>query len=292
MAFSPKGEYLFCGNTFEVQVWRVEDGKRVATMSTTGVLSLAVSEDGKWLAAGTFNGVYVWDTSTHEQVLKVDNGSVFDVDFSPDASRLVCVVPLNSVASIWDLGTHKRVQTLPHKHGVFAAKYSPEGDRIATTAHGSARVYDSSNGNLLVDINVEVDSCLNGGSLLWFNGHLLVVSDRNIARIEIPTGTVVSKWLAPNLNPSGHIHIAQPSHGEFIICSADKTVSFWDTATYTRIGLSEQNESITSIAVSPDTGFLAIGCDSGVTFTSLSHITVRTVSIQFVLVRNFIDIPC
>ena len=76
-------------------MWRVENGKRTATMNTSsGVIrSLAVSVDGKWLAACTYKGVYLWDISTHEQVLKVENSLiVFDVDFSPDASRLVCAV--------------------------------------------------------------------------------------------------------------------------------------------------------------------------------------------------------
>ena len=189
MAFSPKGEYFFCGNDSEVQVWRVENGKRTATMNISSqAVSLAVSEDGRWLASGTYKGVYLWDTSTHEQVLKVEKGVVLGVDFSPDASRLVYASSSmwDKVVSIWDLGTLKQVQTLPHEEWVFAAKYSPQGDRIATTAPGSARVYDSSNGNLLVEINFNVDPW--GKGVFWFNDHLLLPSGGNVARIEISTG--------------------------------------------------------------------------------------------------------
>ena len=52
-----------------VQVWRVEDAKQIATMKARNVLCLAVSNDDRWIAAGTSSGdVIVWDTKTYEQV--------------------------------------------------------------------------------------------------------------------------------------------------------------------------------------------------------------------------------
>ena len=53
------------GNKSGVGVWRVEDGRQVARMQATEVWCLAVSEDDRWVAAGTLLGdVVVWDTQT------------------------------------------------------------------------------------------------------------------------------------------------------------------------------------------------------------------------------------
>ena len=112
MTFSTNGKHLVSGGRGGVQVWRVEDGKRTATMETNDIVyCLAVSKDGRWIAAGTGLGeVLVWDSATHEQVfkLKEDIEDVNGVDFSPDSCRLVSASD-NNTASIWDIATRERV---------------------------------------------------------------------------------------------------------------------------------------------------------------------------------------
>lgn len=51
MIFTSNGEYLVSGGD-GIQVWRVEDAKQIATMKARNVLCLAVSNDGRWIAAG------------------------------------------------------------------------------------------------------------------------------------------------------------------------------------------------------------------------------------------------
>ena len=59
MAFTANGEYLLSGGDGNIQVWRVEDTKKITTMEVTwgdDVLCLAVSKDVRWIAAGTDGG--------------------------------------------------------------------------------------------------------------------------------------------------------------------------------------------------------------------------------------------
>ena len=262
-------------------MWRVEDGKQLARMMARFVNCLAVSKDGRWIAAGTARReVSVWDARTYETFFThsgEENGDVNGVDFSPDSTRLL-VASRNGTATIWDIATRQRVVgPLRHKKAVRAAKFSPQGDRIATAAHESVRVYDSNDGRLLVDITVKVTPWYNTG-LLWSKAHLFAVSENKIKKIEASTGSAVSEWLVHGSNQFRRI--ALPTHGEFIAHSTSRTVTFWDASTYTQLGLIQHPQDILSIALSPDDRFIAIGGVGGkITIKCLSCVVVSVVTL-------------
>ena len=261
----------------------MEDGKQMATVAARGVRSLAVSKDGRWIAAGTSSGeVAVWDAKTFEQVFSEhkDVYAIFGVDFSPDSTRLVTASNIR-IATVFDVATRKKVQTLDHEYWVIAAKYSAQGDRIATATYfGSIRVWDSDDGHLLVHIPIKVTPECNRG-LLWSNNHLFVVSDNEIKQLDASTGSSVSEWSVPDSSSTSCI--ALPRHGEFIAYSTEDTVTFWDTSTHAQLGLIQVTQPavahpIRSIALSPDDQFLATGGNGGkITVRSLSPITVSIV---------------
>ena len=288
VTFSANGEHLLSGGRDQnVQVWRVKDGRRVATIEAKDIVCLAVSKNGKWIAGGTFwSYVFVWDAKTYETVWKQEEDSspikavnfyspVEAVDFSLDSTKLVSG-SWNRRATIWDVASGKTVHTLKHKRytvPVVAAKFSSDGDRIATaTSKGSVQVWDSSNGQLLVGIPVTVTSWHNHG-LLWFNNHIFVVSYNTIKQLDASTGSTVSEWPVPNSD--NYSCIAVPRHGKFITYSTSRSVTFWDTSTHLQIGLVEHTEDICSIALSPDNRSLAIGGCCGTIITEgLPHFIV------------------
>ena len=253
----------------------MEDGKEMATLEARNVLCLAVSKDDRLIAAGTFWGeVLVWNAKTFEKVLSHEELNVNGVDFSPDSTRLVYAS--HYTASIWDIATHKRVQALDHGDWMRAAKYSPRGDRIATATEDSVRVWDSNDGRLLKHIKVAVTAVFNPG-LLWFNNHIFVVSDSNIKQFEASTGSPVSEWPVPRSTPFSCIALSK--FGAFVAYSTPGTVTFWDTATHTQLGLIQHPQYIRSIALSPDDRFLAIGGEDGkIAINSLSRMTVSILS--------------
>ena len=276
VTFSPNGKYIFSGNLHGVRVWRVKDGKQMATMETSLVWCLAVSQDGRWIAAGTSLGdVLVWDAKTYNKVFshKEDFTTINGVDFSPDSTRLVSTSD-NYTAIVWDIATRERVQTLCHEGSVLAAKYSPEGDRIAMATSCSVRVYDSNDGRLLVDIEATVIPWYNTG-LLWSNSHLLVVSEGPIRQFEASTGSPVSEWPVPYTN--GDSCITLPKHRESIAYSVNHTVTFWDMATHTQLSVIRHPRDIRSITFSPDDLSIAIGREDGeLIIENLSRITVSS----------------
>ena len=140
----------------------------MATLEATGELcSLAVSKNGRWIAAGSDGGdVLVWDATTYERVIthEVDPSNlILAVDFSPDSTRLVSG---STTAIVWDVAHRKEVQKLSHclpaVSGLLAVKYSPQGDRIATASEHSIKVWDSIDGDLLVDILSLFDTSSSG----------------------------------------------------------------------------------------------------------------------------------
>jgi WD40 repeat protein len=292
VAFTANGEYIVGGGHDGLGVWRVEDGKQMATMAVGDVRCLTVSKDGKWIAGGTDDAhVFVWDATTFEQVFSHKNdGFILTVDFSPDSTRLlVAQNDYRTGPSVWDVATRQKVLTLQRSNQV--AKYSPQGDRIATDSFRAeaVRVCDSNDGRLLVDIPVTVASSF-GTSLLWLNNYLFVVSGSTIKQLEASTGSTVSEWRVPsgNLNSC----IALPKHGKFIAYSTQDTVTFWDTSTHAQLGLVQHSRAILSIALSPDDRLLAIGgYSANITIKSLSCILVSIVFLWIMADLNNFLVP-
>ena len=275
MTFSANGEHLFSGGRDQnVQVWRVQDGQRVATIEAKDVYCLAVSNNGKWIAGGTRCGVvFVWDAETY-RTLWQDSWIIEAVDFSPDSTKLVSG-SRNRKAIIWDVARGEKIRTLLHEQFVIAAKFSSDGNRIATATSQSVQVWDSKDGHLVVDVSVLTVPSLYNNGLLWFNNHIFVVSGSKIKQLDASTGSTVYDWPVPNSNP--YWCIAIPRHGKFIACSTSRSVTFWDTSTHLQIGLVEHTEDIRSIAISPDNRSLAIGGSHGTIITEgLFHIIVST----------------
>ena len=243
---------------------------------------------------GTWYGyVSVWDAETYETVWKhkEDSLDIYAVDFSPDSTKLVSG-SWNWTATIWDVASGEKIHKLSHlrkppetntsghetiklqhKQAVVAAKFSSDGNRIATATYQSIHVWDI-HGQLLVVIPATVTPWYNT-NLLWFNDHIFVVSGSTIKQLDASTGSTVSAWLVPN----GDFHscIAIPRHGKFIACSTGRFVTFWDTSTHLQISLVEHGENICSMELSPDNMSLAIGGSYGtITTDGLSHFIVST----------------
>ena len=265
--FTVNGEYIVGGGPGNgLGVWRVQDGKQMAMLAAKDVHCVAVSQDGKRIAAGTDSGeVFVWNAEAFEQVFFFRKEDIYcqitGVDFSPDSTRLVTTL-WNGTTTVWDVAARKKVRTLDHEGYVRAAKYSPQGDRIAIATDKSVQVWDSDDGHLLVHIPVEVTPWYNTG-LLWSNNHLFVVSYGRIKQFEASTGSAVSEWPVPdpfftNVYPC----IALPRHGKFIAHSAKDILTVWDTSTQAQLSLIKHTRSIRAIAFSPDDQFLAIGANT------------------------------
>ena len=280
--FTANDAYLVSNSTKDIRVWRVADGKQIATMKVQRVLvCVAASRDGRWIAAGTATGdLFVWNATTYQQAFtdRSVGHITCDVDFSPDSTRLVAAVSASdnksSSATIWDTAARRKMQSLNHDRPLLAAKYSPQRDRIATATEKLVRVWDSGDGRSLVDVKVQGAS---SRCLLWRKNHLFVgTDDGKIKQIDAATGSIVSEWLVPHTQWP---HIALPPHGKFIAHVAEKAITFWDTVTYTQLSFIRHTHDIYLTAYSSDGGLLAIASERKVIVKDLSFVQSCLVSV-------------
>ena len=280
VAFLADGKHIVSADEKRVRRWRMEDGEEVGTPMEVGghVWAVTASPDGKWIVSGSIDGwLVVWNAETHKKVTEFRDGNsdVRAVDVSPDGTRIASGTT-NRTLNVWSLSHGKRLLgPLKHDMPVVAARFSPDGCFIATAdkydldAH-SVHVYDSQHGHLLVDVPIQFRSYYNN-ALAWATSSkqlFVLSSDANIHRLDVSTGTTLSKWpIHSSFDPAC---IAVTSDGMFIAASAGSSVSLWTTGTQEQVGaVIEHAHDIRSMAISANHD-LVVGGDKMVSVCNFS----------------------
>jgi WD40 repeat protein len=151
VAFSPDGsQFVTGGDNGLVQLWSAETGAPADALTGQGesIIAAAFAPDGSLFTAANNKTVIHWDPQAPwtlaRTIGKVDDPTVFQdrvlaLDFSPDGKLLLTAggEPSRSgELKIWNVadGTLARAFKEPHSDTIFSARFSPEGDRIATSA--------------------------------------------------------------------------------------------------------------------------------------------------------------
>ena len=294
--FSEDGKQVLSGGIEGIlQWWRVEDGQKVGEpIRTEGpeIYSAAISPDRKWLVCGfrpsrlVETEARVWNMQTRRKVFAIKGRTctVFSVDVSPDSTKFATGPGMSgsetlTAVSIWSMTSAERlVGPLWHDGWVVAVRFSPNGDRLATaTAENpdakSIRVYDSENGQLLLDIPFRV-SPYPSASLAWSSdgGQLFAASYSEVRLFDTSSGSLLSKWTVPGDGYTSSIALSR--NQKFIAVIARRSLSFWDTSTRKQIGTTiEHTDTVLSIALSHNDDCIATGERNGkVTLRSLRDI--------------------
>jgi eukaryotic-like serine/threonine-protein kinase len=153
------------------KVWNTESGELLQAFDTlsTSVSSVALSPDGKWIAAGTYGAggelpevgeVRVWNLErgvfVHHFLGQAevkpgeDSCSVLSIRFSPDSQRLAAAHSDGNVR-IWKLAEPNEPQVLAgHKGWVGSIDFSRTGDRLASVGKDRVvRVWDTLAGSVV-----------------------------------------------------------------------------------------------------------------------------------------------
>jgi WD40 repeat protein len=114
--------------------------------STPLTLDLALSSDGRTLAAGREDGtVALWDAGTRKllSTFRVDKQEVLSVAFAPDGKVLATAAGGNSV-KLWDVGEHASTgEPLQGRAPLRAVRFSPDGRLAAAgTENGAVVLFD------------------------------------------------------------------------------------------------------------------------------------------------------
>lgn len=271
--------------------WQVEQGSEVGEpikVENAEIYAAELSPDNKWLVCGLhapdsgseMARVGVWDAQTHQKVLDIKGhtSSVWSVNISSDSTKFA-TGGLDNQAFIWSIATGERlVGPLRHDGLVVAVGFSPSGDHIATaTAENpdpkSIRIYDSENGQLLLDIPFQA-SKNTSASLAWSadGRQLFAVSYGEVKHFDISSGSLLNKWSVPGGTWAASLILSR--NEKFMVIVASNSLSFWDTSTQQQIGTAIEHASLVwSIALSPDDECIATGEDDGkVTLRGLRNI--------------------
>ncbi|KAH0826773.1 WD40-repeat-containing domain protein [Lanmaoa asiatica] len=155
VAFQPNGRHILGGSRDGLRRWRLEDGKEVGKQTGMNLNAVAVSRDHKWIMCGTTRGTSVWDSEMHEKAIAVDGTSAaYAIDVAPDSKRFATGTQSNE-ASIWSIPSGERlVGPLKHNESVTGIKFSPNGEHIAIARDESIGIFDSRNGDQLINIKI------------------------------------------------------------------------------------------------------------------------------------------
>jgi WD40 repeat protein len=158
LAFSPDGKLLAAGGrqpnlspTGHIRTWYTDTGQPASfqVFQPGGFESLALSVDGRWVAADCGSAVKVWDAQTGREnwTLKGHASQVTAVAISSDGRRLASGSQ-DQTLKVWDLTSGKLLLTLTgHTKGVTSVVFHPNGKYLASGSQdGSVRMWDTSDG--------------------------------------------------------------------------------------------------------------------------------------------------
>ena len=101
--------------------------------------------------------------------------------------------------------------------------------------------------------------------LAWSNNGQQIFAaslDRKIKSFDVSTGSQLAESQVHGDDEVRSIALA--ANGKLLATFADRSISFWDTSTLTQIGpVIEDRQNIQSIALSPDSSYLATGGEQG-----------------------------
>lgn len=137
---------LAVGGTYSnrVQLFEFKTGRRIKVLQAASNLrQLAFSPDGSLLAAGTVEGVNLFEVRGHRPVrlLRGHEQFVMGVAFSPDGTRLASCA---ENVRIWDVNTGQEVLRFsgPSKPS-SSIEFSPDGARLAVGGFRDLHIWDA-----------------------------------------------------------------------------------------------------------------------------------------------------
>lgn len=232
--FSPDGKTLFLGEAMAIRLIDLRTQKETRRFTdfpglyTAGTGALAVSPDGKILAAGGGYGdssIRLWNIGTGKLIREIPAGPAKTLAFSADSTVLVSAT---NVLRLWDVRTGKEcVLAEVPRLALSCAVFAPDGKSLAVT--GGVK------GARLIDVATRKE--LHRFSEDEFvralafspDGKNLALAGKQLHLGEVTSGKMIRSFKGHSLAPSS---VAFSRDGRVLVSgSYDGTVRRWETAT-------------------------------------------------------------
>ena len=250
---------------------------------TGGIRSIAVSNDGKFLASGGEDyTIRIWETQTGNLVRTLEGHQdwVNDLAFSPDGKYLVSG-SFDGTGKIWDVASGEIHAPLSGNPGtIFAVAFSPDGKYVVTGSNdNTAKLWDAQTGQ-------EVRTFTGHGGVVrdvTFSAdgdHLLTGSDDKTAKIwDVKTGTLVDTFEG---SQEDIYSVAFSPDGKQIVTGGrSMNVDLWDLEAHEKqLNLKGHRNTINSVAFSHDGHYILTGSYDGkaILWSALTGEILRTFS--------------
>ena len=236
LAVSPDGKQFALGGA-KLTLWNMTGSEPAAELLANykpdeverPLRALAISADGKWLAAGDQKGkVFIWTLSEQREMVAIQahDARVMAIAFSPDSRTLVTTSYSGDVV-LWQLPDGKKLKSLKMgKHEITHLVFLSE--ILLASAGGEANIW-----------NIENGAQANALTTKYVPSAALGLSrDRRFLAFNDPDGIVhlwdvaASKLTGVALRGAGAGLIDFSHDGKWIATySGDSTVRIWDAAT-------------------------------------------------------------
>jgi WD40 repeat protein/transcriptional regulator with XRE-family HTH domain len=231
----------------------------IFTEAFDAVLAVAVSPDGRYIAAGSNSGhVRVWreEGRVAHLAMRGHSDRVGAIAFSPDGEMLA-TASWDGTVKLWDVASGASIWTGEHDHvSVTSLAISPTGKLLSGSYDGAMHVWELRTGTHLARLDTR------GGAILtvaWSRDGRLLASGGGDAVIQLwdaEQGTLLRE-LPGHREPVCTLAFA-PDTSLLASGSFDRMVKLWDldTGVYQRT-LEGHADAVTGLAFAPDGRTLA-----------------------------------
>ncbi len=277
VAWSPGAHLLAAGAYRTLQLWDPVTGKQVAALPghSDSIWWVTWSPDGSQLASASQDGtVRLWDTRRRAtlRVLQGHSDTLLSVAWSPDGTRLLAG-NIDGTLDLWDANTGKHLAAWtghsPEPSGkggawalaVFAAAWSPDGQRIASTREDNiVQLWEARTGRVLSVLQTNVGSA---NIVAWSpDGHTLAVSN-DLGSVQLWNAQTGKNLALLDAHPDSgwaNMVVWSPDGRMLLSTRRDGTVQLWDARGGKElIALQGHTSEVWGAAWSPDGLRLASG---------------------------------
>jgi len=281
-AFSADNRFVaIAGQSAGLRLYDAARGTAVEVLEKqpAGVVALAFAADGKLVSAGADEKLRVWSMpgpwKLERTIGSVDDPSqlvdrVLSLDFSPDGKLLATgggLAARSGELKLWNVADGKLVREIPaaHRDTIFGARFSPDGQYLATaSADRLMKVFRVADGSLVRSFEGHSSHVL--GVAWQADGHLLATcgGDRVVKLWNFDTGLATRTMRGDTYQIGeykGEINsiafIGATEH--LLVSSGDHTVRLHRTSSDRDVRCFKEGASFMHAAVATSDGKLILG---------------------------------